>query len=335
MAYTNSPLVAYTKLSPNHSGQRTHKIDRITPHCVVGQLSAESICGCFISPQKEASCNYGIGTDGRVSLCVEEKNRSWCSSSRENDQRAITIECASDREHPYAMNSAVYQSLINLCVDICKRNGISKLLWLGSKEKTLAYTPKPGEAVLTAHRWFENKACPGEWLYSRFGDLANKVNQRLGSKPVEDNDTKVLYRVQTGAFSNKVYADRLLDKVKMAGFDTYMVEADGLYKVQVGAYANRANAERQKQKLEAAGFETFITTHSGDAVHANQPVNDVQVGSMVRVKNGATTYTGGSLASFVYTRNHKVAEISGDRVVITYNGCVVAAVKKADLEVIQ
>ncbi len=137
MAYTNSPLVAYTKLSPNHSGQRTHKIDRITPHCVVGQLSAERICGCFTSPQREASCNYGIGTDGRVSLCVEEKNRSWCSSSRENDQRAITIECASDREHPYAMKSAVYQSLINLCVDICKRNGISKLLWLGSKEKTL------------------------------------------------------------------------------------------------------------------------------------------------------------------------------------------------------
>ena len=96
MAYTNSSLVSYTKLSPNHSGQRTHSIDRITPHCVVGQLSAESICGCFTSPSRQASCNYGIGTDGRISLCVEEKNRSWCSSSNANDQRAITIECASD-----------------------------------------------------------------------------------------------------------------------------------------------------------------------------------------------------------------------------------------------
>lgn len=112
MAYTNSPLVVYTNLSPNHSGQRTHSIDRITPHCVVGQLSAESICGCFISPSRQASCNYGIGKDGRVSLCVEEKNRSWCSSSAANDQRAITIECASDLTHPYAMNSAVYTSLI-------------------------------------------------------------------------------------------------------------------------------------------------------------------------------------------------------------------------------
>ena len=114
MAYTNSPLVVYTKLSPNHSGQRTHSIDRITPHCVVGQLSAESICGCFISPGRQASCNYGIGYDGRVSLCVEEKNRSWCTSSRENDQRAITIECASDKTHPYAFKDVVYNRLVKL-----------------------------------------------------------------------------------------------------------------------------------------------------------------------------------------------------------------------------
>lgn len=118
MAYTNSSLVSYTKLSPNHSGQRTHSIDRITPHCVVGQLTAESICGCFTSPSREASCNYGIGKDGKIALCVEEKNRSWCSSSSANDQRAVTIECASDLNHPYAMTTAVYNSLVKLCTDI-------------------------------------------------------------------------------------------------------------------------------------------------------------------------------------------------------------------------
>ena len=123
MAYTNSSMVSYSRLSPNHSGQRTHSIDRITPHCVVGQLSAESICRCFTSPSRQASCNYGIGTDGRVSLCVEEKNRSWCSSSNANDQRAVTIECASDKTEPYAMNSRVYDSLVKLCTDICRRNG--------------------------------------------------------------------------------------------------------------------------------------------------------------------------------------------------------------------
>lgn len=181
MAYTNSPLVVYTNLSPNHSGQRTHSIDRITPHCVVGQLSAESICGCFISPSRQASCNYGIGKDGRVSLCVEEKNRSWCSSSAANDQRAITIECASDLTHPYAMNSAVYTSLIKLCTDICKRNGKTKLLWLGDKNKTLNYAPASDEMVLTVHRWYANKACPGDWLYSRLSGLAAKVTAALGT----------------------------------------------------------------------------------------------------------------------------------------------------------
>ena len=201
MAYTNSPLVAYTKLSPNHSGQRTHSIDRITPHCVVGQATAERICDCFISPDRQASCNYGIGTDGRVSLCVEEKNRSWCSSSRENDQRAITIECASDTSAPYAMNSKVYESLIKLCTDICQRNGKKKLLWLADKTKTLNYVPKADEMVLTVHRWFANKSCPGDWLYSRLSDLAAKVTAALGSTPTEADPAQEpakaeLYRVR-------------------------------------------------------------------------------------------------------------------------------------------
>ena len=181
MAYTNSSLVVYTKLSPNHSGQRTHSIDRITPHCVVGQLSAESICGCFISPDRQASCNYGIGSDGRVSLCVEEKNRSWCTSSRENDQRAITIECASDKTHPYAFKDVVYNRLVELCIDICKRNGKKMLLWLGDKEKTLNYIPKSDEMVLTVHRWYANKSCPGDWMYARMGDLASKVTAALNA----------------------------------------------------------------------------------------------------------------------------------------------------------
>ena len=195
MAYTNSPLVVYTKLSPNHSGQRTHSIDRITPHCVVGQLSAESICGCFISPDRQASCNYGIGSDGRVSMCVEEKNRSWCTSNRANDQRAITIECASDKTHPYAFRDAVYTSLINLCIDICKRNGKSKLLWPGSKEACEAYNPKADEMILTAHRFYANKSCPGDWLYSRYGDLASKVTAALNATtdtaPIETENSPV------------------------------------------------------------------------------------------------------------------------------------------------
>ena len=191
MGYTNSGLVDVVRRSPNHSGQRNHKIDRITPHCVVGQLTAAGIGSCFPAG-RDASCNYGIGRDGKVVLVVDEKNRSWCSSSGANDHRAVTIECASDTYHPYTMNNAVYNKLVLLCADICRRNGIRKLLWLGSAPKTLNYTPKSGEAVLTAHRWFDCKACPGDWLYSRYGKLANDVNAILGTSgnmPTEKIDT--------------------------------------------------------------------------------------------------------------------------------------------------
>ena len=182
MAYTNSSLVSYTKLSPNHSGQRTHSIDRITPHCVVGQCSVETLGNIFLPTSRQASSNYGIGVDGRVGMYVEEKNRSWCSSSAANDQRAVTIECASDNTEPYAFKDVVYQRLIELCTDICKRNGKTKLLWLGDKAKTLNYTPKSDEMVLTVHRWFANKSCPGNWMYARMGDLASKVTAALGSE---------------------------------------------------------------------------------------------------------------------------------------------------------
>ena len=267
MAYTNSSLTSYTNLSPNHSGQRTHSIDRITPHCVVGQLTAESICGCFTSTAVQASCNYGIGKDGKIALCVEEKNRSWCSSSSANDQRAVTIECASDLNAPYAMTTAVYNSLVKLCTDICKRNGKKKLIWLGDKNKTLNYSPKSDEMVLTVHRWFANKSCPGDWLYGRLGDLAAKVTAQLGGTAADSSGT--LYRVQTGAFSKKSNADALEEKLKARGFDTYMVQSGGLYKVQVGAYSIRANAEAMMKKVKAAGFDAFITTASGSAVSSS------------------------------------------------------------------
>lgn len=258
---SNSGLVSYTKISPNKTSPRNHVIDRITPHCVVDQLSCDAICGCFTSPSRQASCNYGIGSDGKVSLCVDEADRSWCSSSGANDHRAVTIECASDKTAPYAMTNAVYESLVNLCTDICKRNGKTKLLWFGDKEKTLNYEPKSDEMVITVHRWFANKSCPGDWLYSRLGDLAARVTANLN---VDKSD--VLYRVQTGAFSVKDNADRMLAKVKAAGFDTYMVKVDGMYKIQVGAYSKKTNADAMLAKVKAAGFEAFITTQGGEAV---------------------------------------------------------------------
>lgn len=187
---SNSKYVNYTKLSPNHSGRRTHSIDRITPHCVVGQCSVETLGRIFQNTACDASCNYGIGYDGRVLLCVDEGNRSWCSSSNANDQRAVTIECASDSYAPYAMNSTVYSKLVALCTDICRRNGKKKLIWFGNESKTLNYTPKSDEMIITVHRWFANKSCPGDWLYNRLGDLASAVTKNLGGK-VSSNTTTV------------------------------------------------------------------------------------------------------------------------------------------------
>ena len=186
---SNSSLVSYTRLSPNHSGRRNHKIDRITPHCVVGQLSVESLGGVFANSSRQASSNYGIGYDGRVALYVDENNRSWCSSSASNDNRAVTIECASDLSEPYYMNDDVIESLIDLCVDICKRNEKNTLIWFGDKNKSLNYEPDYNECVITVHRWFANKSCPGDYLYNRLDEIAEKVTKRLGGENVTYNSS--------------------------------------------------------------------------------------------------------------------------------------------------
>ena len=211
MGFTNSPLVDYTQISPSRTIGRNHSIDRITPHCVVGQCSVETLGRIFSNEDYEASSNYGIGVDGRVGMYVEEKDRSWCSSSGDNDHRAITIECASDINPPNAFKDIVYNNLIELCVDICKRNGKTKLLWFNDKDKTLNYSPLSNEMVLTVHRWFSPKSCPGDWMYSRMGDLADKVTARL------NKDT--IYRVQVGAYSKKENAQNMVAKLKAAGFN--------------------------------------------------------------------------------------------------------------------
>lgn len=231
MTYTNSSLVQVTKLSPNNSGARVYPITRITPHCVVGQCSAETLGNIFANPSYQASSNYGIGYDGSVCMCVEEKNRSWCSSSYDNDNRAITIECASDSYEPYAFKDAVYQKLILLCVDICKRNGKKKLLWFGDKTKTLNYNPKSDEMVLTVHRWFANKSCPGDWMYSRMSDLANKVTAQLNGEEIKPTPEPEINKgeminmelpmLRKGDNNNSVHAAMVLMKDK--GYYPYTI----------------------------------------------------------------------------------------------------------------
>ena len=128
---SNSKLVNFTQISPNRNSPRNHTIDRITPHCVVGQASVEALGNLFANSGRQASSNYGIGFDGRVGMYCPESDRSWCSSSPANDHRAVTIEVASDSYYPYAFNWVAYMKLVELCADICKRNGKDKLIWMG------------------------------------------------------------------------------------------------------------------------------------------------------------------------------------------------------------
>lgn len=174
---SNSPLVDYVKLSPNHSGKRNHAIDTITIHCVAGNASVEALGSVFASAARKASSNYGIGTDGRIALYVDEENRSWCTSNASNDHRAITIEVANDGGAPdWHVSNAAMVSLINLLVDICRRNNIKQLRWKGDK----SLIGQVSQQNMTVHRWFANKSCPGDYLYNLHGQIASEVNQRLG-----------------------------------------------------------------------------------------------------------------------------------------------------------
>lgn len=176
---SNSYLVSHTNLSPNNSGTRTHTIDTVSIHCVVGQCSVQTLGSLFASSSRQASSNYGIGYDGKVGLYVDESKRSWCTSSASNDQRAITIEVASDTYSPYAIKTAAYNTLIELLADICRRNkGISRLRWQGNK----SLIGQTAQQNMTVHRWFANKACPGDYLYNLHGQIAKEVNALLDKK---------------------------------------------------------------------------------------------------------------------------------------------------------
>ncbi len=185
--FTNSPLVKYTKLSPNHSGLRKQPIDTITIHCVVGHCSLETLGNIFAPVSRQASSNYGVDDNGNVGMYCEEKNRSWCTSSSANDQRAVTIEVASDTKHPYAITDGALQGTIRLCADICRRNGIPKLIWKNDK----SLIGKPDQQNMTVHRWFDAKACPGDYIFNKLGYIADEVNKLLNvDQPVQTDYPK-------------------------------------------------------------------------------------------------------------------------------------------------
>ena len=202
---SNSPLVDFTLISPYKTSPRNHKIDTITIHCMAGDFTIETCGAIFQRPGRNASSNYGIGSDGRIGMYVEEKDRSWCSSDRANDMRAITIEVANDggAATDWHVSDRAMESLINLLVDICQRNGIKQLLWKADKK----LIGKVAQQNMTVHRWFAAKACPGDYLFNKHGWIAEQVNSRLGvEKPVNEPNTQSeqYYTVVKGDTMSKI-----------------------------------------------------------------------------------------------------------------------------------
>ena len=247
MGFTNCSLATVRMISPNRTPNRNHAIDTITIHCFVGQVTAKRGCEVFQPSSRKASCNYVVGYDGSIGLCVEEKDRSWCSggtdkkgnpirvngiSGSSNDYQAVTIEVASDTKHPYTITDKAMAALIELCTDICRRNGIKQLLWKG--DKTLV--GRVAQQNLTVHRWFANKACPGDYIYERLGDIAAKVNAKLGVSFAPTTpaipESKVPYKVRITATDLRIRKGpgtntAIVQKAIAPGVYTIVSEATG------------------------------------------------------------------------------------------------------------
>lgn len=240
---SNSPLVNYTKISPNRTSPRNHKIDTITIHCYVGQVTAKAGCNgkrfTTYNRISGASCNYVVGYDGSIGLCVPESDRSWCSSNKPNDHRAITIEVACETVAPYKVTDAAMAALIELIADICHRNDIKQLLWKGDK-KLIGQVDKQN---MTVHRWFAKKACPGDYLYGKHGYIAAEVNKRLGvtaAQPEPAQEPVGTYKVRITANTLNVRAGagtsyKVATTVKKGGIYTIVEEKDGWGKLKSGA----------------------------------------------------------------------------------------------------
>lgn len=251
---SNSSLVTYTKISPNRTTKRTHAIDTITIHCMAGDLSLEACGNLFAKATTAASSNYGIDSKGRIGLFVPEDERSWASSNRENDMRAVTIEVANIKnakggyDSDWPVSDEAYEALIKLCVDICKRNNIKSLKWKASK----SLIGKVEQQNMTVHRWFKNKACPGDYLYNRMGDIADRVNKEL------NGNSEVMYKVIARTYKVKKNAEKLVEELKNKGYDTIVVKDGEKYLVQAGVFSSKQNATSLVNELKLSGYSARI-----------------------------------------------------------------------------
>lgn len=312
---SNSALICYTKLSPNHSGNRTHTIDTISIHCMAGNLSVESCGALFAKSSRQASSNYGIGSDGRIALYVPEAYRSWCTSSRANDQRAITIEVANNGGAPdWPVSDKAYQALLNLVEDICQRNSIKKLVWSTVKNNRVNHV---GGCNMTVHRDYAAKACPGDYLYDRHGSIAAEINKRLsgggsststpGTGGSTSGQTVVNYTVQVTA------SDLNIRTGPGTNYGSKGFIKPGVYTI-VAESSGTGASKWGKLKSGAGWISLDYVKKTGSAGTAS---SSIKVGSTVTIKSGAvygglTTSRGAKVPSYISgtSRRYTVSQIA-------------------------
>jgi N-acetylmuramoyl-L-alanine amidase CwlA len=284
----------------------------IVVHNTANDASAKNEIAYMIGNNNQVSFHYAVD-DKQIVQGIPENRNAWHAGDG-----------GSGKGNRYGLS-----------IEICySKSGGSRFIeaeklaakFIASKLKEKGW----GIDKVTKHQDYSGKYCPHRTLDMGWQRFLNMVKAELDALN-GSSSSGTLYKVQTGAFKVKSNADKLAAELKKKGFDTYIVQADGLFKVQVGAYSIKANADAMAAKLKAAGYDTYITTKGGIPAGQTSPTPTIKVGSKVKVKKGAKTYTGGNLASFVYNNVYDVIQINGNRIVIGKGKVVTAAVHKNDL----
>ena len=286
---SNSKLVSYTCLSPNHSSRGSNKISKVTIHHMAGNLSVEACGNVFASPSRQASSNYGVGTDGRVGLYVDEAHRAWTSSSKANDQKAVTIEVANDViGGNWHVSDKALAATIDLATDICERNGIKELRYTGDSSGNL-----------TLHKMFAATNCPGPYLESKIPYIVKEVNERLApaKPPVKPHEHKLVRIV-----NNAIYIlegpspnTEIKGTVKKNEVFTIVDEKNGYGKLKSGAgwiwlgYTDTLKDEPEKFKIHCVRIVNdaiYVLKGPGKDYDIVQTIKKNEVFTIVDEKNG-------------------------------------------------
>lgn len=325
---TVSGLSVYTKISPNKS-TRTKKICKITPHHMAGNLSIETCGNVFAPSSRQASSNYGIGSDGRIGCYVPEEYRAWTSSNAANDQQAITIEVAnSSTGGNWPVSDAAWNSLVDLCVDICKRYNFT-LSWTGD-----------ANGSLTNHDMFANTNCPGPYLKSRMAELANTVNARLGSgstsQPQGNTNSAPSTPTVTASNDGKVTGGTYVVKAtklnvrtaptvnssSVAAYtrgqtvilDNWSTTADGYI---WGRYTGASSGQKRYIAVQTVGGDVYLAKEGGSTVSSapSTPAHNVAGGTYIVRANKLNVRDNPSTSANIvasYNKGQKIYSIGSD-----------------------